>query len=126
MTRKKRYKRKPFKPINRDDFRELRIMNRLSLQETAKLLRVTSRTVYSWEAGSARVPYAAFKLLRCLANGDIVSDAWAGWTISGDTLWSPTGRPFRAHELLYISYYFTMARYWLQDCDLRQAGGCKP
>jgi DNA-binding XRE family transcriptional regulator len=67
MRRAKRYKRKPFKPINCDDFKELRLMNRLSIQDTAKLLHVTSRTVSLWEAGSSRIPYAAFKLLRCLA-----------------------------------------------------------
>lgn len=121
MSRPKRYKRKPFKPINCDDFKELRLMNRLSIKDTAKLLHVTSRTISLWEAGSTRIPYAAFKLLRSLANGEILSDAWLGWKIRGDALWSPTGRAFRVYELIYLSHYFTMARFWLKDSELRRS-----
>lgn len=116
VKRKKRYKRKPYKPIDPNRFKEIRLINHLSVGATAKLLRVTSRTVMNWESGDTRIPYSAFKLLRCLANGELIPDAWEGWTIRGDTLFSPVGRPFKAHELAYISNYFTMARYWLADC----------
>jgi transcriptional regulator with XRE-family HTH domain len=120
-VKRKKYKRKPYKPIDREQFMELRKINRLSVEQVAKLLQVTSRTVAHWESGATRIPYSAFKLLRCLANGELVPDVWKGWTIKGDTLWSPVGRPFRQHELTYLSHYFTMARYWQQDYERRNA-----
>lgn len=96
-------------------------MNRLTVDDAARLLQVTSRTIAHWECGVTRIPYSAFKLLRCLANGSLLHDAWKGWTIKGDTLWSPVGRPFRQHELTYIANYFTMARYWQADYERRSA-----
>lgn len=121
MAKRKKYKRKPYKPIDKDQFRDVRKMNRLSIDETAKLLQVTSRTIAHWESGVTRIPYSAFKLLRILANGELLPTAWKGWVIKGDTLWSPINRPFRQHELTYISHYFTMARYWQADYERRNA-----
>lgn len=118
MSRKK-YKRKPFKPIDRTQFREVRLLNKLSIEQAAKLLQVTSRTVAHWENGVTRIPYSAFKLLRCLVNGELVPSAWQGWTISGDTLWSPVGRGFKQHELTYLANYFTMARLWQSEHQKR-------
>jgi transcriptional regulator with XRE-family HTH domain len=121
MAKRKTYKRKPYKPIHKDQFRDIRKMNRLSVEETAKLLQVTSRTIAHWESGVTRIPYSAFKLLRILASGELLPTAWKGWVIKGDTLWSPINRPFRQHELTYISNYFTMARYWQADYARRNA-----
>ncbi|WP_336884722.1 VC1465 family Xer recombination activation factor [Methylotenera mobilis] len=121
MPRLKKYKRKPYKPIDREKFVELRKINRLSVEQVAKLLQVTSRTVAHWESGVTRIPYSAFKLLRYLANGEMLPEAWKGWVIKGDTLWSPVGRPFRQHELTYLTHYFTMARYWQADYERRNA-----
>lgn len=121
--KRKRYKRKPFKPIDNEQFMEIRLINRLTIADTAKLLQVTYRTVANWESGKARIPYSAFKLLRYIANGELLPDAWKGWKIRGDTLYSPVGRAFRQHELNYISNYFTMARYWQRDYAHRSS--CK-
>lgn len=96
-------------------------MNKLTIDDVAKLLQVTSRTVAHWEFGSARIPYAAFKLLRMKANGEFLNPAWEGWTVRGDSLYSPTGRAFKPYELTYIANYFTMARYWLADCNQKMA-----
>jgi DNA-binding XRE family transcriptional regulator len=120
-VKRRKYKRKPYKPIDREKFKEVRMMNRLTVDDAAKLLQVTSRTIAHWEGGVTRIPYSAFKLLRCLSNGSLLHDAWKGWTIKGDTLWSPVGRPFRQHELTYIANYFTMARYWQADYERRSA-----
>lgn len=119
--KRRKYKRKPYKPIDREQFKEVRMMNQLTVDDAAKLLQVTSRTIAHWECGVTRIPYSAFKLLRCLANGSLIQDAWKGWVIKGDTLWSPVGRPFRQHELTYIANYFTMARYWQADYERRSA-----
>lgn len=85
------------------------------------MLQVTARTIMHWEEGKTRIPYSAFKLLRLRANGEFLNDAWKGWVIRGDTLWSPVGRPFRQHELTYISHYFQMARFWQKDYALRNS-----
>jgi transcriptional regulator with XRE-family HTH domain len=120
-VKQKKYKRKPYKPIDREQFMQIRKENRLSIEQAAKLLQVTSRTIAHWERGVTRIPYSAFKLLRCLANGELLPDVWKGWTVKGDTLWSPVGRPFRQHELTYLANYFTMARYWQADYERRSA-----
>lgn len=119
--KRRKYKRKPYKPIDSEKFVELRKRNRLSVEQVAKLLQVTSRTVAHWESGATRIPYSAFKLLRYLASGELLPEAWKGWVIKGDTLWSPVGRPFRQHELTYLTHYFTMARYWQADYERRNA-----
>ena len=119
--KRRKYKRKPYKPIDSEKFVELRKTNRLSIEQVAKLLQVTSRTVAHWESGATRIPYSAFKLLRYLASGELLPEAWKGWVIKGDTLWSPVGRPFRQHELTYLTHYFTMARYWQADYERRNA-----
>lgn len=119
--KRRKYKRKPYKPIDSEKFVELRKRNRLSVEQVAKLLQVTSRTVAHWESGATRIPYSAFKLLRYLASGELLPEAWKGWVIKGDTLWSPVGRPFRQHELTYLTHYFTMARYWQADYERRNS-----
>lgn len=116
---RRRYKRKPYKPIDRDKFREMRLMQRLSIEATAKLLGVTTRTVMHWESGVTRIPYAPFKLLRVLAMHELPDKAWEGWRVIGDTLYSPADRGFKPWELLYLSNYLTMARYWQADYDRR-------
>ena len=105
-------------------------MNALTIDQTATLLQVTSRTIALWENGESRIPYSAFKLLRCLANGEFVSDVWEGWRVRGDTLYTPSGRAFKPYELYYLSNYMSIARYWLADCksklDARQVFHFKP
>jgi DNA-binding transcriptional regulator YiaG len=118
---RRRYKRKPFKPIDREQFREIRLMHRYSIDEVAKVLQVTPRTVRHWESGITRIPYAAFKLLRILVAHELPSSVWRGWRVIGDTLYSPVGRGFKVHELTYLANYLTMARYWQADYARRSA-----
>ena len=111
----RRYKRKPFKPIDREQFREIRLMHRFSIEETAKLLQVTARTVAHWESGVTRIPYAAYKMLKVLMTYELPGETWQGWRVVGDTLYSPVNRAFREHELTYLSHYLAMARRWQED-----------
>ncbi|MFN3842515.1 MAG: VC1465 family Xer recombination activation factor [Rehaibacterium terrae] len=66
--------------------------------QRARLLRVCPRTVRNWEAGRTRIPYAAFKPMRLLRGFELPGDAWRGWRLIGDTLWSPEGHGFRAGD----------------------------
>ncbi len=119
MRRKKRYKRKPHKPIDYEKFHETRLMARLTQQEAACLLHVTERTIRLWESGTTAIPYAAYKLLRIWAGFDLPGKAWEGWRLHSGSLWSPAGRRFEAHELAYLSLTFSMARHWQADYERR-------
>jgi DNA-binding transcriptional regulator YiaG len=120
VRRKKKYKPKSFKPIDQSDFKDLRKMNSLTIEQAATMLHVTPRTVSSWERGATRIPYSAYKLFRLLANGEFLSGAWEGWRVRADTLYTPTGRAFKPHQLYYLSNYMTMAHYWLAESKQRQ------
>jgi transcriptional regulator with XRE-family HTH domain len=111
-VRRKRYQRKPFHPISPDKFRQVRQQVGLTQKDAACLLHVTTRTVALWESGKSGIPYAAFKLLKILVGFELPGEAWKGWTIRGDTLWSPEGRPYRAGYLSYQWLTFAMADSW--------------
>lgn len=51
MVRKRRYKRKPYKPVDYDTIRETRLLARMSKQDVAQLLNVSLRSVHYWEGG---------------------------------------------------------------------------
>lgn len=110
MRRRKRYQRKPWKPVDHEKFRETRLLARLTQQEAACLLQVTERTIRLWESGHNAIPYAAYKLLRILTGYELPGTAWVGWSFSGDTLWSPERRGFTAAHLSYMWLTFAMAR----------------
>jgi hypothetical protein len=97
------------------DFREARLLSGQSMAAAARLLRVSVRTVRNWEHGRSRVPYSAFKLMRVLTGYALPHEAWAGWRVRGDTLWSPTGRAFPVWGMGYLSLIFGMARQFLID-----------
>jgi DNA-binding transcriptional regulator YiaG len=114
---RRRYKRKPYRPVDHAKFKETRYLARLTVQEVAWLLHVTARTVANWESGKVAIPYAAFKLLRLHLGYELPGDAWKGWSLRGDTLWSPEGRPYTAAYLSYHWLTFAMARSWHQHAE---------
>lgn len=72
-------------------------------QECAKVLRVTTRTLRYWEAAEVRIPHAAYKLMRVLASGRYLGDAWRNFFVRGDVLVSPEGHEFAAGDLAWWS-----------------------
>ena len=90
-------------------FRDARAVCCLTVPETAKLLRVTQRTVQNWESGRVRVPYSAYKLMRILRGYELPGNAWRGYTLRGDTLWSPEGLAFKAADHRWWSLTCRMA-----------------
>lgn len=119
--RRKRYRRKPFHPISPDKFRQVRQLVGLTQKETACLLHVTTRTVALWESGKSGIPYAAFKLLKILVGFELPGEAWKGWTIRGDTLWSPEERPYKAGYLSYLWLTLAMADNWRRAMRIEAA-----
>ena len=70
----------------------------MSIDDVAKLLHVTPRTLHNWNSGRYDIPYAAFKLLRVLMRYELPHDDWAGWHFSGGKLWTPEGYSIAPHE----------------------------
>lgn len=96
-------------------FADVRILCGLDVDRAALLLHVAPRTVRRWESGCCRVPYAAFRLLRLMSAGRVLSGPWHGFTVRGDTLWTPEGKAFKAADLAYLWLTFAMARRWQAD-----------
>jgi transcriptional regulator with XRE-family HTH domain len=62
-----------------------------SVDDAAKFLQVTPRTVQLWITGRVRVPYMAMKLMRLHLRYDLPGDAWDGWSNSAGRLYTPEG-----------------------------------
>lgn len=81
----------------------------LSVEACANLLRVSARTVRNWEAGTARIPFASYKLLRLLRGGKVLGPEWREFYIRRDALVTPEGHEFRAGDLAWWSLTVRMA-----------------
>jgi DNA-binding XRE family transcriptional regulator len=100
--------------IEPQDFRGLRRACGLTRRQAAEALNVTERTIQNWENGGARIPWMAFKLLRCLRGFALPGVSWQGWTMYRGTLYSPDGRAFEAADLYYLQNTFAQAKLWRQ------------
>jgi DNA-binding transcriptional regulator YiaG len=92
---------------------QLRSMYRLlghDRRSVAKFLRVTPRTIYSWETARAAIPCATLKLLRLLVRAELPGKDWQGWSFSRGTLWSPEGHGFKASDFSWLSLTIRQAR----------------
>ena len=103
------------------DFQDLHKLSGLSRAEVAKALDVTARTVQNWETGGARIPWMAYRMLRILRGYALPGHAWEGWTLRGDTLYSPDNRGFPAGELYFLRNVFAQAKLFRQ---LYTRAGC--
>lgn len=86
-----------------DRFREARLSAVLTVEACADLLRVSARTIRNWESGTARIPFASYKLLRLLRGGKVLGPEWPGFYIRQDALVTPEGHEFRAGDLAWWS-----------------------
>ncbi|OIQ92429.1 hypothetical protein GALL_256500 [mine drainage metagenome] len=97
------------KTVSADNFKVLREhMLNMTLIECAAYLRVSVRTIQSWEKGSANVPFVMFELLRLVSESvhfRLSHKDWQGWFIANDgRLVSPDrgSLSFSPDELSYI------------------------
>lgn len=100
--------------IDPQDFQDLRKHSGLTRRQVAEALNVTVRTIQNWETGGARIPWMAYRMLRILRGYALPGKDWEGWTISGDLLIPPVGRPLDAANLLYLGAVFAQAKLWRQ------------
>ncbi len=98
--------------ITGERFRIARQSCWLTLPQAAKVLQVSERTLHNWESGACRVPFAAYKLMRLMAGGDLghLCPTWDGWTLERGRLISPEGREFKAGDMGWLSLLVARAR----------------
>ncbi len=53
-------------------------------------------------------------MLRILRGYALPGLYWEGWTVCGDKLYPPAGRPFDAGNLSYLEGVFAQAKLWRQ------------
>jgi transcriptional regulator with XRE-family HTH domain len=82
----------------------------LSIDEAAKLLHVTPRTIRYWFSGQVTVPYAAYKLVRVLRWFELPGKQWSGWHFHGGKLWTPEGHGFEPRDSNWWSLLVRQAR----------------
>lgn len=75
----------------------------LSRHATAKLLRISLRTLQNWETGKVRIPYAAYKLVRLFNSYEIFHPIWHDWRIVGSKLITPEGHSLEAGDFHWLS-----------------------
>jgi hypothetical protein len=84
----------------------------LSVEEAAKVLHVTKRTVQYWISGRVGVPYAAYRLVRILGGFELPDPAWHGWRFHSGKLWSPEGHGFEPEDSSWWGRLVSQARLW--------------
>jgi DNA-binding transcriptional regulator YiaG len=111
--------------LSPEGFRELRHSCFLTPEACAKFLGVSLRTVHYWDAGRCRVPWAVVRLLRFVRLGDLgaLDEAWSGWTVNRNGLWSPDGKRYHQGTMRHWWITCEQARWWREDYDRRTLGG---
>jgi DNA-binding transcriptional regulator YiaG len=97
--------------ITPEQFRETREFTGKSREDVAQFLGVSLRTVGHWETGKARVPYAAYRLLRVALRGDMLDPAWQGYRIARGRLVTPEGYAFGPGDLAWLSLLVARAGF---------------
>ena len=111
-ARSGRYGKRPrIRRITPEQFRETREFTGKSREDVAEFLGVSLRTVGHWETGKARVPYAAFRLLRVALRGDMLDPAWQGYRIARGRLVTPEGYAFGPGDLAWLSLLVARAGF---------------
>ena len=124
-----RYGKRPrIRRITPEQFREIREFTGKGREDVAEFLGVSLRTVGHWETGRARVPYAAFRLLRLALRGDILDPAWQDYRIVRGRLVTPEGYAFGPGDLAWLSLLVQRANFAslaaLGAVTMRSGGRC--
>ena len=72
-----------------------------SYVEARELVGVDRRTWRRWESGNARIPYAAYELLRIIAAGELPrgAEGWEGFRFFRGLLYTPEGAELTPGDL---------------------------
>src|SRR5690606_12994345 len=72
------------------------------------------------------IPYSAYRLMAIEAGYELPGDAWRGFYLRGDTIWSPEGKAFSSHDLAWWSLTCELARDRLRLALQPQAAASQP
>jgi len=107
--------------ISEDGFKLARERLRWNYTKAADFLWVSEKTIRNWESGRARIPYAAYRLLRLRAGHELTVCGWESWSIGHKgELVSPAGRCFEHKDLEFLSLIFAQARLWREGQKTRR------
>ena len=101
--------RSQMRAITPENFTYIRIVMRMTTEQCAAYLRVSTSTILSWEAGRSPVPFMAFELLRVVSESTsfkLSHPEWDGWFISdnGHLVSPDVGNSFSPGELNVMSF----------------------
>ncbi|MBN8264972.1 MAG: hypothetical protein J0M21_09995 [Xanthomonadales bacterium] len=111
-ARRGRIPRRPrIMSVTSAQFRELREFTGKTREDVSDFLGVSVRTVGNWETGAARVPYAAYKLLRVVLKGDTLHPGWEAYRFVRGRLVTPEGHSFGQGDLAWLSLLVQRANF---------------
>lgn len=92
----------------------------ISIEETAALCGVTSRTIRDWDRGARPVPFYAWQILKTLGAGMLPAQhaSWKGWRLRGEYLLTPEQLCYTAGEIQAM--FLLRQEVQLLKKDLRQ------
>lgn len=105
-----------------------------TIDQAAKTLHVTPRTIRYWISGRVAIPYAAYRLMRILGRYELPDPRWHGWVFHSGKLWSPENYGFDPHDSNWWGLLVRKARGFQQMFErhaqlqaiLRRAGRQDP
>lgn len=110
--------------ITAEQFRLLREFTGKSREDVADLVGVSLRTVGHWETGKARPSYAAFRLLRAILRGEVLSEGWERYAFIRGRLVTPEGYSFGPGDLAWLSLLVQRAGYRSLAWAATRQGSC--
>lgn len=105
-------------PEAREVYEQRRVVGGMTTEEAAESCGISPRTWQSWEQGTRKMPWAAWRWFQVVSAGLPLNDAWTGWTIHETLISTPEGDTYRPQDLLTIPWLRAAAK--LRAADDRQ------
>ena len=102
-------------PSRSEVYEQRRVVGGMTTEEAAESCGVSPRTWQSWEQGTRKMPWAAWRWFQVVSAGLPLNDAWAGWTIHETLISTPEGDTYRPQDLLAIRWLRAAAKLRAAD-----------
>lgn len=110
--------------ITPEELRTTYRLGRLSREAARQLVGVDKRTWQRWEAGKARIPHAAFALLKVVAKGELPGGAgpdWEGFRFIRGLLYTPDGEEISPGDARALAWNRRNGRLYCLGAPCRNA-----
>ena len=108
-------------PSHSEVYEQRRVVGGMTTEEAAESCGVSLRTWQSWEQGTRKMPWAAWRWFQVVTAGLPLNDAWEGWHIERHIISTPEGDTYRPEDLLALPWLRAAAK--LRATDDRQSPG---